>query len=314
VILEEDKPVGILTDRDIVVHGLAEALDPDVTSVGSAVKRPAITVAGDAGIGEALDLMKRKRLRRLPVVDAAGKSEGIVTVDDLVRMLAEEIGGLGRVAAAQLSVKASAGAEGAGAAAGGLEAPHPRGQAEHYQREVHCLRADTDARSMAELMKARAVGCVVATSDGEDAVGIVTDRDLVTRVVAAGHDADATLVSAIMSTPPITVQANAPLQEVVAKMGDHGIRRVPVLSGSQAVGMVTWDDLLVSFGRELMELGETVRSEIRYEQLGTQAEHVRQAAEANLRDIGSKVAELGSDSVEALRKELDGIWERIRRR
>jgi signal-transduction protein with cAMP-binding, CBS, and nucleotidyltransferase domain len=158
------------------------------------------------------------------------------------------------------------------------------------------------------------VGCIVATSDGEDAVGIVTDRDLVTRVVAPGHDPDATLVSAIMSTPPITVQATAPLQEVVTKMADHGIRRIPILSGGQAVGMVTYDDLLVRIGRELAELGETVRAEIRHEQLGTQVEHVRQAAESHLRDIGGKVADLGADSVEALRKELDGIWERIRRR
>ncbi len=314
VVVEEDKPVGVLTDRDIALQALADGCDPDDTTVQSALGRPVVTIAGDEGLGEALELMKRKRLRRLPVVDAKGKGVGIIAADDVVRLLAEEITGLARVSAAQLPVAASAGAGGAGAAAAGLEAPWPARQVEHYQRVVQCLRADTNARALAQLMKAQAVGCVVVTTDGEDAVGVVTDRDLVTRVIAPGHDPDATPVSAIMSAPPVTAQATEPLQEVVAKMGDRGVRRIPILSSGRAVGIVTYDDLLVSFGRELAELGETVRSEVRHEQLGAQVEHVRQAAEAHLRDLGSKVAELGADSVETLRKELDDVWERIRRR
>ncbi len=314
VVVEEDKLVGVLTDRDIALHALADGHDPDDTPVQSALRRRAVTIAGDAGLGEALDLMRSRRLRRLPVVDAKGRGAGIIAADDVVRLLAEEITALARVSAAQRPVAASAGAEGAGAAAAGLEGPRATRQVEHYQREVQCLRADTNARALAQLMKARAVGCVVATSDGEDAVGVVTDRDLVTRVVARDCDPDATPVSAIMSAPPVTAQATEPLQAVVAKMGDHGVRRIPILSGSQAVGIVTYDDLLVSFGRELAELGDAVRSEIRHEQLGAQVEHVRQTAEAHLRDFGSKVAELGADSVENLRKELDGVWERIRGR
>jgi CBS domain-containing protein len=314
VVLEEDRPVGVLTDRDIVLHALAEGRDPDETQVRSALGRPAVTIAGGEGLAEALDLMKRKRLRRLPVVDAEGKGVGIIAADDVVRLLAEEITGLARVSAGQLPVAASAGVEGAGAAAAGLEAPQPARQIEHYKRDVQCLQADANARDLAQLMKAQAVGCVVVTSDGGEAVGVVTDRDLVTRVVAPAHDPAATPASAIMSAPPVTAQATEPLQEVVAKMGDHGVRRIPILSGGQAVGIVTYDDLLVSFGRELAELGDAVRSEIRHEQRGAQAEQVRQAAEEQLRDIGIKVAELGADSAERLRKELDGVWERIRKR
>ncbi len=314
VVMEDGWPVGVLTDRDIVLRAVAEERDPDDTPVASALGRPAVTVAGDAGLGEALDLMKRKRVRRLPVVDAKGRGEGIIAADDVVRLLAEEITALARVTSAQLPVVASAGAEGAGGAAAGLEAPRPKRQVEHYQREVHCLRSDTNARGLAQLMKVRSVGCVVVTSDGEDAVGVVTDRDIVTRVVAPGQDPDGTLVSTIMSAPPVTAQATEPLQAVVAKMGDHGVRRIPILSGGQAVGIVTYDDLLVSFGRELAELGEAVRNEVRHEQLGAQFEQTRQAAESHLRDIGGQIAELGADSVDAVRKELEGVWERIRGR
>ena len=85
-------------------------------------------------------------------------------------------------------------------------------------------------------MKAEAVGCVVATSDGEDAIGVVTDRDLVTRVVAPGGDPDATPVSAIMSAPPVTAESTQPLEEVVAKMRAHGVRRVPIVSDGRATG------------------------------------------------------------------------------
>jgi len=314
VVLEEDRPIGVLTDRDLALHVVAGRRNADEAQVRDALERPAITVAADAPLAEATELMRRRRLRRLPVVDAEGGVVGILSADDMIRLLAEEITGLARVAAAQRPVGASAGADAAGAATAGLKPPPGLRLVEHYRRDVKCLRADTSARALAEMMKAEAVGCVVATSDGEDAVGIVTDRDLAVRLVASGGDPDATPVSAIMSTPPVTADATQPLEEVVAKMSAHGVRRLPILSGSRAVGMVSYDDLLVTFGRELAELGEAVRGEVRREQRAAQADRARREIETRLREVGSKALQLGGESIDVLRKELDGLWERIRRR
>lgn len=314
VVIEDEKAIGVLTDRDLALHVLAGRRDADEARVRDAVERPAVTIAADAPLTDATDLMRRRRLRRLPVVDAEQRVVGLISADDVVRLLAEEIMGLARVAAAQLPFGASAGAEAAGGAAAGLKAPPGLRLVEHYRSDVKCLRADTSARALADMMKLEAVGCVVATSDGEDAIGIVTDRDLAMRIVASGSDPDATSVSAIMSAPPVTAEATQPLEEVVAKMSARGVRRLPILSGSKAIGMVTYDDLLVAFGRELAQLGEAARGEVRHEQRAAQADRVRQEVEKGLRELGSKALALGGESIDAARKELDGLWERIRRR
>lgn len=314
VVIDEDRPVGVLTDRDIVLRVVAEGGDPDETRVRSALGRPAVTIDAEARLADAAERMMRRRVRRLPVVDQEERVVGLVATDDLVRLLAEEITGLARVSASQLPVAASTGAEAAGPATAGLEPPPGTRTADHYRREVHCLREDTSARALAQLMKDRSVGCVVVTGDGEDAVGVVTDRDLVTRLVARGSDPDATPVHTIMTAPAVTAEPTDRLEEVVAKMSSRGVRRLPIVTGGRAVGMVSYDDLLVTFGRELVALGEAARAEVQREQLAARADHVRREVEANLREIGNKVAELGTDSVETLRKEVESLWERIRPR
>jgi CBS domain-containing protein len=293
---------------------LAEGRDADETTVRDALGRPAVTLHADAPLGAATDLMRRKRLRRLPVVDDEEQVVGVISADDVVRLLAEEITGLARVASGQLPVGVSAGAEAAGAAAAALKPPPGFRLVEHYAGGVHCLRADTSARALAEMMKREAVGCVVVTGDGEDVVGIVTDRDLALRVVATGSDPDATLVSSIMSTPVVTADATQPLEEVVAHMSAHGVRRMPIVSEDRAVGMVTYDDLLVAFGLELAQIGEAARNEVRAEQQAAQVDRVLREVEKGVRDIGQRVTDLGSEGIDTVRKELDALWERIRPR
>jgi CBS domain-containing protein len=86
-------PVGILTDRDIVLSIVAS--DPGhlpFISVGDAMSEDLLIADEDTGLNEALKLMQERGVRRLPVVDHAGSLVGIVSVDDVVRLLAEELG------------------------------------------------------------------------------------------------------------------------------------------------------------------------------------------------------------------------------
>jgi CBS domain-containing protein len=254
--------------------------------------------------------MGRHRIRRLPVVDAEGSPLGLIAVDDLVRLLADEIGGLAAVAAAQLPVGLYVGSEGESAGA------EPRGgirPVEHYRRDVESLRADTSTRALAKLMKSAAVGCVVITGDADEAVGVVTDRDIALKVVAAGRDPDATPASAVMSAPVISAEATQPIEEVVELMRAHGVRRIPVLSAGRPVGMVSYDDLLVAFGQELAQIGEATRRERLHELMLVQVDRTRDAVETALRELGSRAGELGSDAISTLRRELDTLRDRIRR-
>jgi CBS domain-containing protein len=83
-------PVGILTDRDIVIELVATDLDCRVITVGDIMLTHLTVVKEDAGIFDAIQLMSSKGIRRLPVVDKDGSLLGIVTLDDVLLLLAKE--------------------------------------------------------------------------------------------------------------------------------------------------------------------------------------------------------------------------------
>jgi len=89
------KPVGIITDRDIAVKVVAEGLAPARTAVGSVMSAPVVSLREDDGFIEALDKMSAQGVRRAPVVDREGHLKGMVSVDDLVPLLARELAKIG---------------------------------------------------------------------------------------------------------------------------------------------------------------------------------------------------------------------------
>jgi len=84
-------PVGIVTDRDIVVGVVAAGVNPDLLKVGDIMGPEVATVRESEGLFEALRYMRGKGVRRMPVVDGAGGLVGILTMDDLLSLLAEEM-------------------------------------------------------------------------------------------------------------------------------------------------------------------------------------------------------------------------------
>lgn len=84
-------PVGIVTDRDIVVEVVAAGVNPEALRVGDIMGPGVATVRESEGLYEALRYMRDKGVRRMPVVDAAGALAGILTLDDVLELLAEEL-------------------------------------------------------------------------------------------------------------------------------------------------------------------------------------------------------------------------------
>ncbi|MDX1374899.1 MAG: CBS domain-containing protein [Burkholderiales bacterium] len=86
------RPRGIVTDRDIVVAVVAApGVKPEALTVGDVMSADLIVAGEDLGVFEAVDLMQERGARRLPVVDADGRLVGIVTLDDVLRMVAGEL-------------------------------------------------------------------------------------------------------------------------------------------------------------------------------------------------------------------------------
>jgi CBS domain-containing protein len=89
--LSEHVPVGMITDRDIVVAAVAKEVDPRTLTVGDVMSAGALAVREQDGITDALRMMREKGVRRLPVVSRSGALAGIVTIDDVLELVAEEM-------------------------------------------------------------------------------------------------------------------------------------------------------------------------------------------------------------------------------
>jgi CBS domain-containing protein len=86
-------PIGILTDRDIVLSIVAsDAEHLPFLSIADAMSDDLLTASEETSLVDALKLMQERGVRRLPVVDHSGAVAGIVTADDVIRFLADELG------------------------------------------------------------------------------------------------------------------------------------------------------------------------------------------------------------------------------
>jgi signal-transduction protein with cAMP-binding, CBS, and nucleotidyltransferase domain len=90
-------PVGIITDRDIVVEVIARGVDPDMVTAGDVMSRELVTVRENDGVWESLLQMCTKGIHRVPVINEEGALEGILAADDMIELLAEELTLLARI-------------------------------------------------------------------------------------------------------------------------------------------------------------------------------------------------------------------------
>jgi CBS domain-containing protein len=109
VVVEDDEvqkePLGVITDRDIVVEVLAKGLDPATTLVGSVMKTPVVIAHEDEDSALTLERMRTHGVRRIPVVGRQGTLVGVVTADDMLRRLAADAGLLTEIVSRQQSLE-----------------------------------------------------------------------------------------------------------------------------------------------------------------------------------------------------------------
>ena len=92
VVVNAGRPVGMLTDRDVAIEVVAKGLDPETARVGDVMRKRPITIREDLGILDAAKVFARTGVRRLPVVTKSGVLVGVITVDDLIMLLGNELG------------------------------------------------------------------------------------------------------------------------------------------------------------------------------------------------------------------------------
>lgn len=128
------------------------------------------------------------------------------------------------------------------------------------RKPVAIIQPTQSVAEAAETLRDQHVGALVVVQEDLRPVGILTDRDIVTRVMAARKDPAATSVSDVMSPRPFVARLEDSIDRTLFAVRQHGVRRLPIVDEQgHVVGLVSLDDLWVLLSAELDQTAAAVR-------------------------------------------------------
>lgn len=129
------------------------------------------------------------------------------------------------------------------------------------RKAVSTALSSETVQAAAEKMTQQHVGCLIIVDDAGRPVGILTDRDIVCRVLAVRRDPATTPIQAVMSASPVVARVGDLIEEAAFAMRQQGVRRLPIVNASgKAIGIVSLDDLIVLLTAELGQTAAAVRT------------------------------------------------------
>jgi signal-transduction protein with cAMP-binding, CBS, and nucleotidyltransferase domain len=213
---------GIVTETDLIGKALAKGMDSTLARVDQVMTSPLLTIMPDCPMLDASHLMEINHVRHLCVSDEE-KIVGVISVRDLVRYFVDSEGG-------------------------------PIRDLDNVFRPLSPLRVlmqttmATIAREQmvleaAQTMAEKRIGSLLVL-DAEDIVGIVTETDMVRKVLAARLPASSTPVGAVMSNPLIQIDINETVCDASRLMAEKRIRHIAVAEDNKVVGLLSLRDLV----------------------------------------------------------------------
>jgi diguanylate cyclase (GGDEF)-like protein/PAS domain S-box-containing protein len=242
VVIEEKKPVGILSERDII-YLMGGKVEFDRVRLQSVMNRPVIAISEDTEIPEAANLMVINGLRRLVVVDGEHNIIGIVTQTDIIKNLSID---------SFISFR----------------------KAEQImRRKVISIRKKASLMRAIELMAKNHISCVLVMENNRP-VGIITERDI-TKAVAENRISKN--VEDTMTSPVITSHKDINLYDATKLMEENRLRSLVVIDpAGNVIGIVTRSDIIRNLRADYVELLKNmlkeksralIESEIKYRTL-----------------------------------------------
>jgi CBS domain-containing protein len=214
IVLENEKPVGIVTERDLISKILAKDLFPENVRVKTLMSSPLITISPSDTIKLAAQMMIKEK-GRLAVFDEE-RLVGIVTASDLIKSMpwVEET----------------------------------RLMADDYMtRKVETADEKDTVTIVVKVMGSKRIGSVIITRDGEP-YGIFTERDLLTTFLAKGRSLDVP-VGEECSSPLYAIPSSTPVNVAAYIMSSRHIKRLPVVSQGNMIGIITARDLVEAYSK-----------------------------------------------------------------
>jgi len=214
IVTKYETPVGIVTERDLLTKVLASGKDMKETKVEKVMSYPLMTTCLEAKIKETAQLMTEKK-GRLAVFDC-GKLMGIVTASDLIKSLPD-------VPETEVSVD------------------------NLMTKQVVTADERTPIRNIVKTMGDQRIGSVITTKK-EKPVGIFTERDLLTTVIAKGKSLN-TEVGNEAKSPLVTAPEGTSVHKAAIIMTMNHIRRLPISRKDKLIGIVTARDLVEAYAK-----------------------------------------------------------------
>jgi CBS domain-containing protein len=132
--------------------------------------------------------------------------------------------------------------------------------------EITSLPSTATVLDAAKFMTDMNVGSVIVT-EADSPSGLITDRDVVAKVLAQGKDSKTTKIGEVMVSPVVTITEDKDIIDATKLMSSHGIRRLPVTdSAGKLTGVISLDDVLVVLGNEMQNIATTLKKELEMEQ------------------------------------------------
>ncbi len=219
VVVDHAKVVGILTETDILKRIAGRDSDFDKRSVAEIMSSPVETVPRDLSVLEAAEISEKRHIKRLPVLENK-RLVGLVTQTDIVRTMT------------------SCGVW--------------KDVADIMSRNVAVVQKTATVAEAAQVMTSRNISCVVAL-EGDEVVGILTERDLLSKIVARHRDPTLATMEEVMSSPVATVPPDHSVFSASRTMEAKGVRRLVVMEGERLCGVVAQTDIFRAAKRKLDE-------------------------------------------------------------
>ncbi len=209
IVLDGDKVAGILTETDFLKRIAARKREFAHMEIARLMTSPVISISSDTSVLQAGAIAEENHVKKLPVIDN-GKLVGIITQTDLVRVFTYY--GMWR----------------------DIE--------EIMTPDVVTIQSETTVVEAAEAMTNNNISCIVVLNDKE-VTGVLTERDVLKRVIAAQKDPNTTKINEVMSSPVKTVPPDYSVFSASRLIENTNIRRLIVLEGNTLKGIVTQTDI-----------------------------------------------------------------------
>jgi CBS domain-containing protein len=183
-------------------------------------------------------------------------------------------------------------------------------RSQDYETEVVSVAPDTSCVEVADEMDVHTIGCVVVVEEGAP-VGIITDRDLLCRVVAESRDPEKTSAADVMTKDPVTASRDDDVQRLLEIMRERAIRRVPVVEEGKLVGLITLDDLLIQLSSYLYNANQGILGGLSDGRRISRHRRRMEAREEALDEIRRQLSDLGDNTRHRVRERLHELMDRL---